>query len=153
MCKRIVGLDPIVFEDSRILIVGSMPSVISLKEQMYYANKNNRFWKILEEIYQESDKMELLKVSHIALWDICHSCIRKTSSDSEIKDIEPNDIQGLLNTYKNIEKVICNGRTSYNTMKKYFPDIETVHCPSTSSANARFSLEQLIEIYKKEFCR
>lgn len=153
MCKRIVGLDPIVFEDSRILIVGSMPSVISLKEQMYYANKTNRFWKILEEIYQESDKMELLKVSHIALWDICHSCIRKTSADSEIKDIEPNDIQGLLDRYKNIEKVICNGRTSYNTMKKYFPDIETVYCPSTSSANARFSLEQLIEIYKKEFCR
>lgn len=153
MCKRIVGLDPIVFEDSRILIVGSMPSVISLKEQMYYANKNNRFWKILEEIYQESDKMELLKVSHIALWDICHSCIRKMSSDSEIKDIEPNDIPNLLNTYKNIEKVICNGRTSYNTMKKYFPDIEMVYCPSTSSANARFSLEQLIEIYKKEFCR
>lgn len=153
MCKRIVGLDPIVFEDSRILIVGSMPSVISLKEQMYYANKNNRFWKILEEIYQESDKMELLKVLHIALWDICHSCIRKTSADSEIKDIEPNDIPNLLNTYKNIEKVICNGRTSYNTMKKYFPDIETVYCPSTSSANARFSLEQLIEIYKKEFCR
>ena len=153
MCKRIVGLNPIVFEDSRILIVGSMPSVMSLKEQMYYANKTNRFWKILEEIYQESDKMELLKVSHIALWDICHSCIRKTSADSEIKDIEPNDIQGLLDRYKNIEKVICNGRTSYNTMKKYFPDIETVYCPSTSSANARFSLEQLIEIYKKEFCR
>lgn len=77
MCKRIVGLDPIVFEDSRILIVGSMPSAISLKEQMYYANKNNRFWKILESIYQENDKIELLKVSHIALWDICHSCIRK----------------------------------------------------------------------------
>ena len=153
MCKRIVGLDPIVFEDSRILILGSMPSVMSLKEQMYYANKTNRFWKILEEIYQENDKMELLKVSHIALWDICHSCIRKTSADSEIKDIEPNDIPKLLNTYKNIEKVICNGRTSYNTMKKYFPDIETVYCPSTSSANARFSLDQLIEIYKKEFCR
>lgn len=153
MCKRIVGLNPIVFEDSRILVLGSMPSVMSLKEQMYYANKNNRFWKILEEIYQENDKIKLLKVSHIALWDICHSCIRKTSADSEIKDIEPNDIPKLLNTYKNIEKVICNGRTSYNTMKKYFPDIETVYCPSTSSANARFSLEQLIEIYKKEFCR
>lgn len=52
MCKRIVGLDPIVFEDSKILIVGSMPSAISLKEQMYYANKNNRFWKILKEIFQ-----------------------------------------------------------------------------------------------------
>ncbi|MBN2951051.1 MAG: DNA-deoxyinosine glycosylase [Holdemanella sp.] len=153
MCKRIVGLNPIVFEDSRILVLDSMPSVMSLKEQMYYANKTNRFWKILEEIYQESDKIELLKVSHIALWDICHSCIRKMSADSEIKDIEPNDIPKLLNTYKNIEKVICNGRTSYNTMKKYFPDIETVYCPSTSSANARFSLEQLIEIYKKEFCR
>lgn len=104
MCKRIVGLDPIVFEDSRILIVGSMPSAISLKEQMYYANKNNRFWKILESIYQKNDKIKLLKVSHIALWDICHSCIRKTSADSEIKDIVPNDIPKLLDSYKNIEK-------------------------------------------------
>ena len=60
-------------------------------------------------------------------------------------------IQGLLDRYKNIEKVICNGRTSHNTMQKYFPNIETVYCPSTSSANAQFSLEQLIEIYKKEF--
>lgn len=151
MCKRIVGLDPIVFEDSKILIVGSMPSAISLKEQMYYANKTNRFWKILESLYPENDKIELLKISHIALWDICHSCIRKTSADSEIKDIEPNDIQGLLDRYKSIEKVICNGRTSQNTMQKYFPNIETVYCPSTSSANAQFSLEQLIEIYKKEF--
>lgn len=150
MCKRIVGLDPIVFKDSRILILGSMPSVISLKEQMYYANKTNRFWKILESLYQENDKIELLKISHIALWDICHSCIRKTSADNEIKDIEPNDIQELLNRYKNIEKVICNGRTSQNTMQKYFSNIQTVYCPSTSSANAQFSLEQLIEIYKKE---
>ena len=118
MCKRIVGLDPIVFEDSRILIVGSMPSAISLKEQMYYANKNNRFWKILESIYQENDKIKLLKVSHIALWDICHSCIRKTSADSEIKDIVPNDIPKLLDSYKNMEKGICNGRTSQNTMQK-----------------------------------
>ena len=150
MCKRIVGLDPIVFKDSRVLILGSMPSVISLKEQMYYANKTNRFWKILESLYQENDKIELLKISHIALWDICHSCIRKTSADSEIKDIEPNDIQELLDRYKNIEKVICNGKTSYNTMQKYFPNIQTVYCPSTSPANAQFSLEQLIEIYKKE---
>ena len=134
MCKRIVGLDPIVFEDSKILVVGSMPSAISLKEQMYYANKNNRFWKILKEIFQAEDK-----------------CIRKTSADSEIKDIVPNDIPKLLDSYKNIEKVICNGRTSQNTMQKYFPNIETVYCPSTSSANAQFSLEQLIEIYKKEF--
>ena len=87
MCKRIVGLDPIVFKDSRVLILGSMPSVISLKEQMYYANKTNRFWKVLEAIYQENNKIKLLKTSHIALWDICHSCIRKTSADSEIKDI------------------------------------------------------------------
>ena len=58
MCKRIVGLDPIVFKDSRVLILGSMPSVISLKEQMYYANKTNRFWKVLEAIYQENDKIK-----------------------------------------------------------------------------------------------
>ena len=150
MCKRIVGLDPIVFEDSKVLVVGSMPSVISLKEQMYYANKTNRFWQILETLYGKIDKIDLLKISHIALWDICHSCIRKTSADSEIKDIEPNNIPELLKKYSNIQKVICNGKTSYNTMKKYFPNIEVVYCPSTSSANARFRLQDLVEIYKEE---
>lgn len=57
MCKRIVGLDPIVFEDSKILIVGSMPSAISLKEQMYYANKNNRFWKILKKSFKQKTRL------------------------------------------------------------------------------------------------
>ena len=150
MCKRIIGLDPIVFEDSKILIVGSMPSVISLKEQMYYANKTNRFWPILESLYHKQDKMELLKDSHIALWDICHSCIRKTSADSEIKEVIPNDIEDFLKQHTSIEKVICNGRTSYNTMKKYFPNIQTTYCPSTSAANAKFRLDDLVEIYKKE---
>ena len=150
MCKRIIGLDPIVFEDSKILIVGSMPSVISLKEQMYYANKTNRFWPILESLYHKQDKMELLKDSHIALWDICHSCIRKTSADSEIKEVIPNDIEDFLKRHTSIEKVICNGRTSYNTMEKYFPNIQTTYCPSTSAANAKFRLDDLVEIYKKE---
>lgn len=150
MCKRIIGLDPIVFEDSKILIVGSMPSVISLKEQMYYANKTNRFWPILESLYHKQDRMGLLKDSHIALWDICHSCIRKTSADSEIKEVIPNNIEDFLKRHKSIVKVICNGRTSYNTMKKYFPNIQTTYCPSTSAANAKFRLDDLIEIYKKE---
>lgn len=150
MCERIIGLDPIVFEDSNILIVGSMPSVVSLKEQMYYANKTNRFWPILESLFHKQDKMELLKVSHIALWDICHSCVRKTSADSEIKEVIPNDIEGFLKSHKTIVKVICNGRTSYHAMQKYFPNIETVYCPSTSAANAKFRLHDLIEVYKKE---
>lgn len=94
--------------------------------------------------------MELLKDSHIALWDICHSCIRKTSADSEIKEVIPNNIEDFLKRHKSIVKVICNGRTSYNTMKKYFPNIQTTYCPSTSAANAKFRLDDLVEIYKKE---
>lgn len=149
MC-RIVGLEPIVDHESRILILGSMPSVISLKEAMYYANKTNRFWQILEVLYGSYSKLELLKRSKIALWDICHSCIRETSADAKIKDIEPNDIQTLLDTYPNIQKVICNGKKSYETLTKFFPNINAICLPSTSSANAQYRLDDLVKLYRKE---
>jgi TDG/mug DNA glycosylase family protein len=133
-----------------------MPSVISLQENMYYANKTNRFWPMLEQLYQLptetlDQKLEILQYAKIALWDICHSCVREKSADSTIKEVEPNDIPALLTNNPSIQTVICNGRTSYLTLKKYYPELakQAVVCPSTSAANARFRLHHLMEAYGK----
>ena len=154
--QRIVGFEPIVHGDDRILILGSMPSVKSLEEAMYYANKTNRFWKILGTMYNlpfESmqDKYKILEYAKIALWDSAHSCIRKGSMDSNITDTFPNDIPKLLEENPSIQKIVFNGKTSYTIFKKYYADlrIDMEVCPSTSAANARCSLENLITIYKE----
>lgn len=117
MC-RIIGFDAIVHKNDKVLILGSMPSVKSLQEQMYYANPNNRFWPMLQAIYHmpietNEQKKQILEKNHIALWDICHSCIRPGSLDSHIKEIVPNDIVSLLKENPSIERIICNGKTSY----------------------------------------
>lgn len=153
--SRIIGFDPITHPDDRVLILGSMPSVESLKQSFYYANKTNRFWKMLEVIFdQEADTIEqrllLLEQNQIALWDVCHSCLRKTSADADIRDVMPNDIEQLLKEHDSIQKVICNGKTSAAFMKKFYKDIPIVVCPSTSAANARYRLNDLVEIYGKE---
>lgn len=153
--SRIIGFDPITHPDDRVLILGSMPSVESLKQSFYYANKTNRFWKMLEVIFdQEADTIEqcllLLEQNQIALWDVCHSCLRKTSADADIRDVMPNDIEQLLKEHDSIQKVICNGKTSAAFMKKFYKDIPVVVCPSTSAANARYRLNDLVEIYGKE---
>lgn len=150
--QKIVGFDAIVHGNDRVLILGSMPSVKSLEESMYYANKTNRFWPMLSNIYNmpssnDEEKLELLKKNRIALWDICHSCIRKGSADSTITKIQPNDIPSLLKENPSIEIVICNGKTSYQALKKYY-DLDVIVCPSTSAANAKFRLEDIIREYK-----
>ena len=153
--SRIIGFDPITHPYDRVLILGSMPSVESLKQSFYYANKTNRFWKMLEVIFdQEADTIEqrllLLEQNQIALWDVCHSCLRKTSADADIRDVMPNDIEQLLKEHDSIQKVICNGKTSAALMKRFYKDIPIAVCPSTSAANARYRLNDLVEIYGKE---
>lgn len=150
--SRIIGFDAIVHGNDKILILGSMPSIKSLEENMYYANPSNRFWPMLSKIYNmpvttREEKLKLLKENQIALWDICHSCIRKGSMDSAIKETIPNDIELLLEENPSIQKIICNGKTSYTLLKKYFQR-EGICCSSTSSANARKTLEYLIIEYK-----
>lgn len=151
--ERIIGFDPIVHSQDTVLIVGSMPGIESLKQGMYYANRTNRFWKILGRIFDMEyatieEKLKLLENNHIALWDICHTCVRKGSMDADIKEVEPNDIPGLLEKNPSIQTIVCNGKTSLRYMKKYYPKLDVVSMPSTSAANAAWSLERLIEKYK-----
>ena len=143
--------------NSKILILGSMPGVKSLKEQQYYAHQQNRFWKIMSVICNEPKlheysyelKLKTLLKNNIALWDTIKTCKRDGSLDSDIQNETPNDIRKLLKTYPNINTICFNGNKSYSAFKKYFPNLlEKYNCfkmPSTSPANARYSLDKLIE--------
>ncbi len=155
MC-RIVGLKPLVFGEPKVLILGSMPSEKSIEKQMYYANPTNRFWSVLQHITKlDTDNPEdLLSKSGVALWDICDTCIRKGSSDATIRDVIANDIPGFLKQYPSIERIVCNGKTSFANVKKFYPALaeRVMVCPSTSAANARFRLDDLVKEYRKVIC-
>ena len=154
---------PSIDNNSKILILGSMPGVKSIAEQQYYAHPQNRFWKVLGYICNISNlqefeylrKLESLLDNNIALWDTIKTCKRKGSLDSDIQNETPNDIKDLLKKYPKIKTICLNGNKSYSAFKKYFPDlIQKYNCkkmPSTSPANARYSLDKLTTEWSKCF--
>ena len=135
-----------------------MPSIKSLTEHQYYGHPQNRFWKILQNIYEEEcssyqDKIQLLHKHHIALWDVIAACERQGSLDSNITSEECNDITSFLKTYPTIEKIILNGKKAGALYKKTSGKMNStpyVVLPSTSPANASFSLSELTELWRKE---
>lgn len=153
--RQIHPLQPIYNENSKILILGSFPSEKSRKNNFYYANKNNRFWHVIEkllesELVSNEDKINKLLTNHIALWDVINSCEIHKSSDSSIKDIIPNDINKIIKN-SNIKYIFVNGKKALELYNKYLlpvTKIEAIYLPSTSSANATYSLERLIKEYK-----
>lgn len=148
------NIDPIYDKNSKILMLGSMLSVTSRNAKFFYAHPQNRFWKIMEIIFNVSlptiqEKKEFLLEHNIALWDVVFSCEITGSSDSSIKEIVPNDIEKILN-YSPIKCIFCNGKKSYELFNKFFKtDIPVVCLPSPSSANATYSLDKLVSYYKK----
>ena len=152
MTKVINPLKPIYNENSKVLILGSLPSVTSRKLNFYYSHHQNRFWRILESVFNEKmkDKKEFLLRNNIAMWDPIKSCEIKASSDASIKNIAVNDINSIVKK-SNIKHIICAGSKSYEIYNKYLykkVKIKAIKLPSTSGANAKFSLEDLIEEYK-----
>lgn len=151
---------PSVDNNSTILILGSMPGVKSLEAQQYYAHPQNRFWKVMANICNTPNlyefdyelKLKTLLNNNIALWDTIKSCKRDGSLDSDIQNESPNDIYGLLKKYPKIKTICLNGNKSYSAFQKYFPDlVKKYSCykmPSTSPANARYSLNKLIDEWK-----
>ncbi|MGN1379795.1 MAG: DNA-deoxyinosine glycosylase [Bacilli bacterium] len=148
-------LKPIYNKNSKILILGSMPSVISRNKNFYYANKNNRFWKIIENLFDiklisNAEKNEFLLKNKIALWDVIKSCNIIGSSDCSIKNVEINDISYLLN-HSNIKYIFVTGKTALKFYNMYLINKtkkEAFYLPSPSSANASYSLEKLIKEYE-----
>ncbi|MGN1166654.1 MAG: DNA-deoxyinosine glycosylase [Lachnospiraceae bacterium] len=145
--------EPIYSKDSKILILGSLPSVKSREQNFYYGHPQNRFWRVVSSILQEplpntiEEKRDMLLRHNIAIWDVIYSCDIKGSSDSSIKNVVPTDIASLVKKTQ-IIKIYCNGKTSGKLFQKYQESkvgIPAVVLPSTSPANAAFSLERLIQ--------
>lgn len=143
---------PLFDNTSKILILGSFPSVKSRAQLFFYGHKQNRFWKVISAITEKplpvsiEEKRELLLSSHIALWDSIASCSIIGSSDSSIKNVVPNDINPILDR-SDIQAIFTNGKKSHEMYMRYiYPNtkIQDICLPSTSPANASYSTEKLI---------
>ena len=148
--------DPIFDENSEILILGTLPSVKSREQNFYYGHPQNRFWKVLATLLKEpvphtiEEKKAMLLAHRIALWDVIQSCDIKGSSDSSIKNVQPTDI-GMILEKTNITRIYANGNKAGQLYKRYqFPvtGIEAMVLPSTSPANAAWSLDRLCEAWR-----
>ncbi len=142
---------------SRILILGTFPSVKSRENQFYYGHPQNRFWKVTAALAKSpapqtvEEKKNMLLEGHIAIWDVIASCEIEGSSDSSIRNVVVNDIAGLLQK-TNIRAVFCNGGKACELYEKYCEKScgkKAYKLPSTSPANAAWSLERLIESWRE----
>ena len=143
---------PLFSPDSRILILGSFPSVKSREQNFFYGHPQNRFWKVIAAVYGEKvplsvpEKKALILDHGLALWDSIASCVITGSSDASIRDVRPNDLRIILDSCS-IERIYCNGRKSHEMYERYIlPETgrEAGCLPSTSPANAQWSLEKLV---------
>ena len=143
---------PLFGPESRVLILGSFPSVKSREQEFFYGHPQNRFWKVIAALFGEAvpltvpEKRELILSHGLALWDSIASCVITGSSDASIRDARPNDLHIILD-HAPIERICCNGRKSYEMYEKYLmPSLgrEAACLPSTSPANAQWPLEKLI---------
>ena len=149
---------PVYDEHSKILILGSLPSVKSREAGFYYGHPQNRFWKVLAAVLScpvsvsIQEKKEMLLEHRIALWDVIESCDIVGSSDSSIKNVVPADV-GMLLEKAAIDRIYANGKKAESLYRKYiFPKTKmpVTALPSTSPANAAWSLEKLAEMWGKE---
>lgn len=150
------SFEPVYDKASEILILGTLPSVKSRENNFYYGHKQNRFWKVLATLLKEpvpdtiEEKKAMLLAHRIALWDVIQSCDIKGSSDSSIKNVQPTDI-GMILEKTSITRIYANGNKAGQLYKRYqFPvtGIEAMVLPSTSPANAAWSLERLCEAWR-----
>lgn len=149
------GFGPVYDEESKILILGSLPSVKSREQQFYYGHPQNRFWWVLAALCHEKlpvsvqEKRAFLLRNHVALWDVIASCDIIGSSDSSIKNVTPNDLGVILDSAP-IGRICLNGGKAWELFQRYCAAdcrergiFDVVKLPSTSPANAAWSVERL----------
>ncbi|MBQ6496993.1 MAG: DNA-deoxyinosine glycosylase [Firmicutes bacterium] len=146
---------PLYSGHSRVLILGSFPSVKSREQLFFYGHPQNRFWGVIAAIFGEQkpqsiDEKKALILDHdLALWDSIASCEISGSSDSSIRNAKPNDLSIILENSQ-VDRIYCNGRKSHELYRKYIEPItgiEAVCLPSTSPANAQFTMDKLINAW------
>ena len=145
-------IPPVYNEHSRVLVLGSFPSVKSREQGFFYGHPQNRFWKVLSILggcdvpTSIEEKRNLLLNMGIAVWDVIASCEIVGSSDSSIKNVQPNDLKSILDN-SCVTKIYVNGKTAKKYYDKYLlksTGVEAVCLPSTSPANAVYTLERLV---------
>lgn len=152
------SFNPIVTNNSKILILGSYPSIKSFEKSQYYANPKNKFWDIIQDILNcnkdlnYDERVELIKNNNIALWDVVKRCQRDGSLDNNIikETIVYNDIEQLLIDYQSIKSILCNGNAAFTLIKKSnlletFLDIKIYKLPSTSPAYAKLPYNEKLK--------
>ncbi|MBQ8627375.1 MAG: DNA-deoxyinosine glycosylase [Agathobacter sp.] len=149
--------EPVFNKESKILILGSFPSVKSRENNFYYGHPQNRFWKVLAKVFEVNvpqtieEKKAFLLENHIAVWDVIESCTIIGSSDTSIRDVVVNDFSRVL-ANSSIERIYVNGTKAYDLYQKYAKKqdgIPVVKLPSTSPANAAWSVERLCGRWKE----
>ena len=155
MAETEYAFEPIIFNNTEVLILGSFPSIKSFETNFYYGHPRNQFWKILQAITEypvnnHDQKMWLLKECKIGLWDMIATCQRESSLDSSLEDETVNDIASFLESNPNIKKLAFTGRKSETLYKTHFAhlDIETVYLPSPSAAFAKMTFDEKVSSYK-----
>ena len=154
--KKLHTIPPLYNKDSRVLILGSFPSVKSREQAFFYGHPQNRFWRVLADIFESEvpinieDKKRIIFNNRLALWDVIAECEITGSSDSSIKKVVPNDISKIL-ADSDIKAIFVNGRTAEKYYIRYTEQLigkKAVCLPSTSPANASWSIERLCEEWK-----
>ncbi len=152
---QIHPIPPLYDEHSTALVLGSFPSVQSRKGMFFYHHPQNRFWKVLAGVYGRAvpetieEKRVLLLENHIALWDVIASCEIEGSSDASIRSVVPTDLTAILEAAP-IRRIFCNGAAShrlYVLHQQARTGLPAARLPSTSPANASWSLPRLIEAW------
>lgn len=147
---------PLYDKDSKILVLGSFPSVKSREQLFFYGHPQNRFWKVTAAVFGDDvpksieDKKAFLHKNHIALWDVIASCDIEGSADSTIKNVVPNDLDAIIKNSK-VKRIFVNGKTAEKYYNKYTKDKlgrAAVCLPSTSPANAAWSIERLVSAWR-----
>ena len=146
---------PLIEKNARILILGTFPSVVSREKGEYYGNAQNKFWRIMFEIFDKEfsmdyyEKRKLIFENGIALWDVIESCEIEGSLDSAIKNQKYNEKLPEFIKEKGIEKVLFNGGKAYDFYKRGIGKIEKLILPSTSPANARMNYIEKLNVWKE----
>jgi len=150
---------PVIDENTQILILGTCPWDVSIKEWKYYANPRNQFWKIISGLINEdltdkdyNTKIQLLLKSGIWLYDVMEYCEREWSLDKDIENYKLNDIEGLLSQYPSVKTIWINGAKAYDTFVEANFDlswVKVVKLPSSSSMNTKYDVNWKIKEWKK----
>ncbi len=153
--QQIHPIPPLFHSTSKVLILGSFPSVKSREQAFFYGHSQNRFWKVTAAVFNcpvpvtISEKKNFILSHDLALWDVIAQCEIEGSSDASIKNVVPNDLSVILNSCS-IQKIFVNGKTAEKHYIKYlYPTthITATALPSTSPANAAWNLESLIQAW------